>query len=37
MIFLIGSGNLRTSVGTARIWSPAASFGLTSRSITSIS
>ena len=33
MIFRIGSGNLRTSVGTARIWSPAASLGLTSRSI----
>ena len=27
MIFLIGSGSRRTSVGTARIWSPRASCG----------
>ena len=27
MIFLIGSGSLRTRVGMARIWSPRASFG----------
>ena len=27
MIFLIGSGRRRTSVGTARIWSPRASTG----------
>src|SRR6185437_13489984 len=36
MIFFIGCGSLRTSVGTARIWSPAASRGFLSRSITSI-
>ena len=28
MIFLIGSGSRRTSVGTARIWSPRASCGV---------
>ena len=36
MIRLSGAGSLRTRVGIARIWSPAASFGFTSRSITSI-
>src|SRR6185436_20434532 len=37
MIFLIGSGSRRTSVGTARIWSPRASCGFCRRSIISIS
>src|SRR5205085_2358293 len=36
MIFLIGLGSRRTRVGMARIWSPWASCGVTSRSITSI-
>ena len=36
MIFRTGSGSLRTSVGTARIWSPLASCGFFSRSITSM-
>ncbi len=37
MIFLIGSGSRRTSVGTARIWSPRASCGFSRRSMISIS
>ena len=36
MIRFSGSGSRRTSVGTARIWSPAASCGCSSRSMTSI-
>ena len=37
MIRFSGAGSFRTRVGIARIWSPAASFGFTSRSMTSIS
>src|SRR4051794_29799285 len=37
MIRLIGCGNRLTSVGTATIWSPRASWGCFSRSMTSIS
>ena len=36
MMFLTGRGNLRTNVGTARIWLSRASFGFFKRSITSI-
>src|SRR3569833_2086262 len=36
IILRIGSGTLRTKVGTAKIWSPSASCGLINRSITSI-
>src|SRR5688572_11833548 len=36
MIFLIGVGSLRTSVGSARIWSPLPSAGFSTRSITSM-
>ena len=36
MIFFTGGGSWRTSVGTAKIWSLRASFGLTSRSTASM-
>src|SRR6185436_13931783 len=36
MIFLMGVGSRRTSVGSARIWSPRPSAGLSTRSITSM-
>ena len=36
MIFFTGGGSWRTSVGTAKIWSPRASCGLTSKSTTSM-
>src|ERR1019366_6960688 len=36
MIFLTGSGRRRTRVGIARIWSPRASLGFSSRSIASM-
>src|SRR5262249_49385358 len=34
MIFRIGTGSLRTKVGIAKIWSPCASCGFFTRSIT---
>jgi hypothetical protein len=37
MMRRIGSGSFRTSVGIATIWSSRASFGLRTRSMTSIS
>lgn len=36
IIFLIGSGTLRTRVGMANIWSPSANWGCSSKSITSM-
>ena len=36
MIFFTGSGSFLTRVGMARIWSPWANWGFTSRSITSM-